>query len=94
MVWSSKSKDPTYILTTTSSDLSRPVGPVHPTGRTGRHHSAASTGHTGPTDWSDRSAQPVRPICQGIAGSDRFDDLLRVLAHSSVLARFCVNNNI
>ena len=48
MVWSSKSKDPTYILTTTSSDLSRPVGPVHPTGRTGRHHSAASTDQTGP----------------------------------------------
>jgi hypothetical protein len=35
--------------------------------------------------------EPVRPVCQGIAGSDRFDDLLRVLAHSSVLARFCVN---
>ena len=45
MVWSSKSKDPTYILTTTSSDPSQPVGPVHPTGR---HHSAASTGQTGP----------------------------------------------
>src|SRR6185312_6222200 len=33
---------------------------------------------------SDRSAQ-------GFAGADRFDDHSRVLAHSSVLARFCVN---
>ena len=54
MVWSSKSKDPTSILTITSSDPSRPVGPVHPTGRL---HAADSTGQTGPTDRSDRSAQ-------------------------------------
>ena len=26
------------------------------------------------------------PVRQGIAGSDRFDNLLRVLAHSNVLA--------
>ena len=38
--------------------------------------------------------EPVRPVRQGIAGSDCFDDLLRVLAHSSVLVRFCVNRYI
>jgi len=35
--------------------------------------------------------EPVRPVRQGIASSDNFDDLPRVLSHSSVLARFCVN---
>ena len=54
MVWSSKSKYPTSILTITSSDPSRPVGPVHPTGRL---YAADSTGQTGPTDRSDWSAQ-------------------------------------
>ena len=52
-----ETKNPTSIITTTSSDPSRPVGPVHPTGWTGRHHSAAATGQTGPTGRSDRSAQ-------------------------------------
>ena len=52
-----ETKNPTSIITTTSSDPSRPVGPVHPSGRTGRHRSAASTGQTGPTGRSDRSAQ-------------------------------------
>ena len=44
----------------------------------------ACTGQTGRRHWSDRPAQ-------GFAGVDRFDDRLRILAHSSVLARFCVN---
>ena len=44
----------------------------------------ACTGQTGRRNRSDRSAQ-------GFAGVDRFDDRSRVLAHSSVLARFCVN---
>ena len=57
MVWSSKSKGPTSILTITSYDPSRPVGPVPPSGKTSRHRSAASTGQTGPTGRSDRSAQ-------------------------------------
>ena len=57
MVWSSKLKDPTSILTITSSDSARPVGLVHPTGRTGRLHAADSTGQTGPTDRSDQYAQ-------------------------------------
>ena len=42
---------------------------------------------------SDRSAVPVRPVRQSFAGVDRFDDRSRVLAHSSVLARFCVNSS-
>ena len=45
------------------------------------------TGQTGWRNRSDRSAQ-------GIAGSNRFDDLLCVLAHSNVLTRFCVNNSL
>ena len=44
----------------------------------------ACTGQTGRRHRSDRPAQ-------GFAGVDRFDDRPRVLAHSSVLARFCVN---
>ena len=44
----------------------------------------ACTGQTGRRNQSNRSAQ-------GFAGVDRFDDRSRVLAHSSVLARFCVN---
>ena len=44
----------------------------------------ACTGQTGRRYRSDRSAQ-------GFAGVDCFDDRSRVLAHSSVLARFCVN---
>ena len=43
---------------------------------------------------SDRSAEPVRLVHQGSTGSDHFDDLLRVLVHSSVLARFCVNSGV
>ena len=43
---------------------------------------------------SDRSVEPVRPVRQGFAGSDRSDDLPRVLAHSSVLARFYVNSRL
>ena len=57
MVWSSKSKGPTSILTNTNPDPTRLVGPVHPTGRTGRLHAADPSGQTGPTDRSDRSAQ-------------------------------------
>jgi hypothetical protein len=45
----------------------------------------ACTGQTGRRHWSNRPAQ-------GFAGVDRFDDRSLVLAHSSVLARFCVNN--
>ena len=44
----------------------------------------ACTGQTGRRHWSDRPAQ-------GFAGVDRFDDGPSVLAHSSVLAQFCVN---
>ena len=44
----------------------------------------AYTGQTGRRNRSDRSAQGFRCV-------DRFDDRPRVLAHSSVLARFCVN---
>ena len=40
--------------------------------------------HTGLWNRSDRSAESS-------AGVDRFDDRSYVLAHSSVLARFCVN---
>ena len=46
----------------------------------------ACTGQTGRRYRSDRSAQ-------GFAGVDHFDDRSRVLAHSSVLARFCVNTS-
>ena len=52
----------------------------------GFQRAPAYTGQTGLRYRSDRSAQ-------GFAGVDRFDDRSRVLAHSSVLARFCVNSN-
>ena len=44
----------------------------------------ACTGQTGRRYRSDRPAQ-------GFAGVDRFDDCPRILAHSRVLTRFCVN---
>ena len=44
----------------------------------------ACTGQTGRRYRSDRSAQ-------GFAGVDHFDDRSRILTHSSVLMRFCVN---
>ena len=50
----------------------------------GLRGSLLHTGQTGLWNRSDRSAQSS-------AGVDRFDDRSRVLAHSSVLARFCVN---
>ena len=50
----------------------------------GLRGSLLHTGQTGLWNRSDRFAQ-------GIAGLERFDNLLRILAHSSVLARFCVN---
>ena len=51
----------------------------------GFQRAPACTGQTGRRYRSDRSAQ-------GFAGVDRFDDRSRVLAYSSVLARFCVNS--
>ena len=81
MVWSSKSKDPTSILTITSSDPSRPVGPVHPTGRTGRHHTAASTGQTGPTGRSDRSAQNREAEYSALECTTQQSPNLRVSLH-------------
>src|SRR6185312_2314856 len=53
----------------------------------GFQRAPACTGQTGRRNRSDRSAQ-------GFAGVDRFDDRSRVLAHSSVLAQFCVNRLI
>ena len=53
----------------------------------GFQRAPAYTGQTGRRYRSDRSAR-------GFAGVDRFDDRSRILAHSSVLARFCVNSNI
>ena len=50
----------------------------------GFQRAPACTGQTGRRYRSDRSAQ-------GFAGVDRYDDRSCVLAHSSVLARFCVN---
>ena len=52
----------------------------------GLRGSLLHTGQTGLRNRSDQFAEPVRPVRQGIAGLDRFDDLLRILAHSSVLA--------
>jgi len=43
--------------------------------------------YTGQTGRRHRSDWPA----QGFAGVDRFDNRSRVLAQSSVLARFCVN---
>ena len=50
----------------------------------GFQRASACTGQTG---WRYRSDQSA----QGFAGVDHFDDRSRVLAHSSVLALFCVN---
>ena len=47
MVWSSKSKDPTSILTITSSDPSRPVGPVGTLLPTSPVNPVLRTGQTG-----------------------------------------------
>ena len=50
----------------------------------GFQRSPAWTGQTGRRHRSDRPTQ-------GFVGVDRLDDRSRVLAHSSVLAWFCVN---
>ena len=53
----------------------------------GFQRSPAWTGQTGRRHRSDQPAQ-------GFVGVDRSDDRSRVLAQSSVLAQFCVNNLI
>ena len=82
MVRSSKSKDPTSILTITSSDPSRPVGLVRPTGRTGRLHAADSTGQTGPMGRSDRSAQNREAEHSALECTTRQSPSLRVSLHN------------